>query len=330
MRRFMTSAAMCCLLSACGGGDGSSGVPIVSGPVGSAPTPTPSPPSTPTPSPPATPSPAPTAEVSLILPPADAVVTSATLDFVLTGNEVANKTSDWVTTQPAAAFALNYNASTSTFLLADDQRSRSFDPSQIFSDSSYRDGLPSRQYGQNTLSNKDFLVVFKGPLANVTQVSPKYGAYGAWQHNEGTSPVRIRLDYFTYGSPTPVAAMPRSGQTTFRVIGSGNHTDAGGLFFTQTNTLFTVDWSTGKIIASVLVTGSDFLRDSTGGVNAFTISGTVAGNGSQGSLFYGTGIDRPGQFTIRFYGPNADELALVYTTTNQYGGEVGVALGTRQ
>lgn len=329
MRRLMTSAAICCLLSSCGGGgDSGSGVPVVSGPVASAPTPTPSPPSTPTPPPTGTPPL--TADVSLILPPPDAVVTSATLDFVLTGNEVANKASDWVTMQPGPSFSLNYNASTSTFLLADDQRSRSFDPSQIFSDSTYRDGLPSRQYGQNTLNNKDFLIVFKGPLANVTQVTPKYGAYGAWQHNEGTSPVRIRLDYFTYGSPTPIAAMPRSGQTIFRVIGSGNHTDAGGLFFTQTNTLFTVDWATGTITGNVFVTGSDFLRDSSGGVNVFTINGAISANGSQGSLYYGAGIDRPGQFVIRFYGPNADELALVYTTTNQNGGEVGVAIGTRQ
>ena len=330
MRRLMTSAAVCCLLSACGGGDGSNGAgngaPIISGPGGPTATPTP----TPSPSPVATPTPSPTAAVSLVLPATDAVIGSATLDFVLTGNDVANKTSDWVTTQPAPAFALNYNASTSTFLLADDQRSRSFDPSQIFSDSSYRDGLPSRQYGQNTLSNKDFLVVFKGPLANVTQAFPKYGAYGAWQHNEGTSPVRIRLDYFTYGSPTPIAAMPRSGRTTFRVIGSGNHADAGGLFFTQTNNLFTVDWATGKISANVLVTGSDFLRDSTGGVNTFSIDGTISGNGAQGSLYYGSAVDRPGQYMIQFYGPNADEIAIVYTTTNQYGGEIGVAIGTRQ
>lgn len=251
------------------------------------------------------------------------------MDFVLTGNEVTNKTTDWTTKQPAPSFSLSYNPSSGTFLLADDQRSRAFDPSQIFSDSTYRDGLPSRQYGQNTLSNKDFLVVFKGPLANVAQVIPKYGAYGAWQHNEGTSPVRIRLDYFTYGSPTPAASMPRTGQGTFRVVGSGNHTDAGGLFFTQTNTLFTVDWAAGTITASAVVTGSDFLGNGTGGLNSFRINGKIVGNGAQGAL-YEPELNRPGQYTIRFYGPNADELAIVYSTAGQYSGGIGVAIGTRQ
>ena len=325
--RYVACVSVIALLAGCGsgGGNGSGSTSTVIGP-GSTPTPTPTPSSTPTP----TPTPTPTAAVTLVTPQVGAVTAAATLDFLLAGDDNRNSTQDWRTTQPTPGFALTYDASTRTFRLADDQRNVTFTADEITYDSAYRDGLPRIEYGLRSVDTADFLVVFKGPLANYIEVTPRYAAYGAWQHNAGGSPLNIRLDYFTYGTPTPVAAMPHTGTTTFRLIGSGNQAEASNLDFLQTDTLFNVDWAAGTITASVLLNGSNFFKDETGGAGAFSVVGTISGNGSTGNLTFTGAPGRPGRYEIHFYGPNADEMAIVYSGANEYAGFAGAAVGVRR
>jgi hypothetical protein len=114
-------------------------------------------------------------------------------------------------------------------------------------DTSVPNLFPHVGYRFATGGSLDFLLLAKPPNASPAVVTV-YSGYGAWQHNEDN---RVRLEYFTYGSATPLNAMPRTGKVTCRVPGTGNYAADDALSFAYHDTLVTVDFATGQVTASM-------------------------------------------------------------------------------
>ena len=305
------------LLTACGGGgDGSEGVSVVPG---ATPTPNPSP----SPSPTSSPSPAPGPSTGEIKPTTDAIVGAATLELTR-----LEKTTSARFVQADPTFQLSYASASRTYTLSDPFRTQSFGPAQFVEETNAPAIPPAVTWRSTTADGTNFLLIAKAPNA-MPPVVPKFGAYGAWQHTtEQAGGSRIRLNYFTYGSPTPLNAMPHSGTVKYRVVGTGNYARDNGLSLSQSDTVVDVDFSTGIVTALHSLTGNDFLTGGFGGLIGFRIRGTISGNVVLGHIDSDIATVS-GRFKFIFYGPNADELALVTSGGDSHESFVTAGVGVR-
>jgi hypothetical protein len=161
----------------------------------------------------------------------------------------------------------------------------------------------------------------------------QYGGTGGWQHTVlSGSTRRTRLNYFGYGSPTPVSAMPRSGVVRYAILGSGNYaTDTDLWFLSSTSSVsITVDFSTGVVTGTMSLAGENFYKSEVGGVGSFAISGNIAGNmvtNSFSNAPIGPVADISGRYRIMFVGPSANEIVLTYVFQGSTRAGVGAAVG---
>ena len=308
---------LCCgmLLTSCGGSGSLTAVPG-----GGGSTPTPSPTSTPTP----TPSPATTGEIK----PTATTQSTASVQF-LTVDAGGSTTSSRSVVAAGSVFSIAYDTPTHTYSLHNDQYTKTFGPGQFTQEASLPDYFPRVEYGSSTSSDQDFLIIFKAP--NASPALPlSYAAYGAWQHNiaQASSTTRVRLDYFTYGTPTPAASVPQVGTTVYRWAGTGNYADNSRLFFAQSSGTMTVDWAAHTVTLSILLSGSDFFGGNSGGLIGTTATGTIAGNGMSGPLSFSIATYN-GTFKGQFFGPNAEEFGLVFAAAGDPATFNGAIVGTR-
>ena len=292
------SAVLALLISACGGGGSSEGVSVVPG---TSPTPSPAP----TPTPTSTPTPISGPTTGEIKPTADAIVSAAVMELTRTENTTGARS-----VQADTAFQLSYVPASRTYTLSDAVRTQSFGPAQFAEETSAPVIPPAVTFRITTAAGRDFLLIAKAPSAN-PPVVPRFGAYGAWQHTvDLAGGSKLRLNYFTYGSPTPSGSMPRSGKVRYRIVGTGNYARDDGLFLTQSDTVVDVDFNTGIVAAVATLNGDDFLTGGFGGLIGFRVRGTIAGNVAIGDIDSDIATVS-GRFKFIFYGPNAEELALV-------------------
>jgi len=298
------------LLASCGGGGGgaTSGTP------------------TPTPNPTPTPTPTPNPTTGEIRPPADAVVAASRMDLIVNGTTTSNR---FALLAPHD-FSLTFDPANAQYHLTDPDNSAVFGSAQFTKETSVPDFFPRVEWESHATSTDDYLVIFKAPNAT-PPVTPRYGAYGAWQHNSnsGGGPFGVRLIYFAYGSPTPSGSMPHTGRVTYRIVGTANYADDSRLFFAQTDTLVTVDFVAGTVSGTVALTGADFFGDNLGGLLGVSLPGTINGNVVDAPLS-STIATLTGQFHLQFLGPNADELELTYEGNDPREAFAGAAIGTRQ
>ena len=250
-------------------------------------------------------------------------MTSA-VSLELTKTETATSTRS---TAADIAFQLSYAPGTSTYTLTDVARTRSFSPAQFVEETSVPDLMPHVSYRIND-PNLDYLLIAKAPNAT-PPVAVRYGAYGAWQQNTPMAgATRIRLDYFTYCSPTPVGQMPRSGTVKFRLVGTGNYATDNGLFLTQSDTTFDVDFGAGTVFGVPTLSGTDFLTGSFGGLIGFRVRATIAGNNANGNIDSDIATVS-GRYKIIFCGPNADEMSIVISGGNDQARWATAGIGVR-
>lgn len=281
---------------------------------------------TPTPTPTAVVSPTPTPAPSTgNLKPGTNAESSASVQL-LTVNAASNATSDRAVTAPPSEFGITFNATSQTYTLQNEQRSRQFGPAQFITETGPPDLFPRVEYESRASGEADFLVIFKAPNASPALPFSR-AAYGAWQHNmpQGAD-TRVRLDYFAYGTPTPVSAMPHSGTATYRFAGTGNYADNNQLFFATTSGTIRVDFAAGTFTTNVSLTGSNFFGSNFGGVVGFTATGLIIGNAVTGTSAF-TAATWTGSYKLAFFGPNAEEVALVFTGVGLNGSLNGAAIG---
>lgn len=320
MRMLRTGALLCgLLLAGCGGGGGDGGTNVVTMPPGTTPTP-PTPPTPPPPPPPPPPTGRATGEVK---PPADAVVTSAILEFTRMGTTTSARSFGFDT-----PFRLAYSIATRTYTLMDDLRTRLFGPSEFLEENGDDNIPPGVVFSRSTIDDLGALVIAKGSAAVLGAV-PTNGAYAAWQHTTTiANGSRFRLTYFTYGSPTPLAAMPRTGRVRYRIPSTGNYVRDGGLFLTEADIIVDVDFAAGTVFAAPTITGRDSTTGVVAGLRGFRTPATISGNTASGPIDSDVAADR-GRFRYSFYGPDARELAFIVSGGNEQDAFVTAGVGVR-
>lgn len=336
MRKAILLLASCAVLAGCGGDGGGSGGGSVAV-VGTTPTPIP----TPTPSP----TPAPTSgalNTGEVKPAADATFISATMELTTTGGSsetngviTGGTTTNRSTTLDTPQFMGSYSAATG-YHLADAANAVVFGPAQLTADTTERNGNGTVLFTNASGSGEDYLALYQATtytssIKGSGYTTARYGGIGGWQHTivDGSSR-HTRLDYFAFGSATPVSAMPRSGVVKFTVIGSGNYATDTDLWFLTGSDYITVDFGAGTVSGSVSISGQNFYKSQVGGVGSLPISGTFSGNSLTGPIVNGslnTSGAVPGRFRLLFVGPNANEIIVTYVASDGAQAAVGAAVG---
>lgn len=192
-----SSAALCCLLAACGGGGGGGG----SGPVVSVPAPAPSP--SPTPPPPSTPS--------------LGVVSGETsfANFAAHTTQQLAGPDDTVTATATARTDLTfrYNAGTGTYTVSANGAASSFGEAQRTGQNESGDIT----YRRATSDGFDILTLFNP--ATLGGAGTRYVTAGLWQRRveRAADTADFQFDVFVYGFPTPPSGVPVSGSATYAV-----------------------------------------------------------------------------------------------------------------
>lgn len=321
MRAFRCLTITALLLGGCGGGGsgGSSSPPTA--PPTSGPSPTPAPTLAPTPAP--VPPPSSPLRTGEIRPATDAVVSATTLQLTVSGKTTSNRS----TTSNTPQFALRFDTSSQRYVLANAQYQASFGSPEFTRETSVPDFFPRVEFERRATGGDDFFVIFKAPNAT-PPVTPRFGAYGAWQHNVNAGTTQVRLDYFTYGSATPVSSMPMAGIVRYRLTGTGNYANDSELFFVQSDSTITVDFAKGTVSGVIGLTGTNFFGASFGGKAAFQVPGSITGNFVDAPISSSIAV-QSGRFRMQFLGPNADELSIAYQGLDVTQAFVGAAIGTR-
>lgn len=319
MRLSWIVACSALALVGCGGSGGGSAGSGATGSTGSSPTPSPS---SPTPTPGTTGETKPTASTAAFATGQILTVTGSTQ--TLSGGATTGRSVTGIN----GAFALGYNATSRTYTLTNEERTQTFAPATFFAETSPPDYFPRVEFHSAGSATADFLVFFK--QANATPaIATNFSAYGAWQHNDvQPAGTRVRLDYFVYGTPTPAASMPHSGTVTYRWSGTGNYAEDGRLYFTQSYNTMTVNFATGEVKTNIVLTGTDFLSNNFGGLIGVNYTGTISGNAADGPLSF-SAATWSGNAHIVFFGPNAENVGIVYSAASPVVGTFnGAAVGT--
>lgn len=333
MRKSAWLLMSCAMLAGCGGGGDSGGGSIV---VGGAPTPTPSSTATPTPGV------ANALGTGEVKPASDASFISASMELrtsggisqtngVITGGSTSNRS----TTGDTPQFSGSYDAG---YRLSDAVNSVTFGGAQLSADSTWTNGNGIVLFSKGTGSVVDYLALYQqttytSSVKGSGYTTARYGGTAGWQHTVGNGATgQTRLDYFGYGTPTPVSAMPRSGVVRFTLMGSGNYaTDTDLWFLTSGSSNFlTVDFGAGTVSGALSISGQNFYKNVVGGIGSFPIRGSFTGNAMAGSFTdasAGAYSGVPGQFRLMFVGPNANELVLTFVMNDGRQAAVGAAVG---
>jgi hypothetical protein len=332
--RLGTACALATVLAACGGGGGGDGsqVRVVNG------TPTPS--STGTNTPTLTP-PLAALGTGEIKPTSTATFLSATMELTITGGSsqsngiiTGGATANRVTALDTPMFSASYTA-TGGYRLSDSRNTATFGPAQLTRDTTTVNGNGVVLFSSVT-GVEDYLALYQsttytssGKGAGYTPAM--YGGVGGWQHTVAEGSARqTRLDYFAYGTATPVAAMPRSGVVKFTVRSAGNYATNTDLWFLSGGDFITVDFATGTITGSVSLSGQNFFKSEVGGIGHLPIRGMINGNGATGTISNGSAgaiSSVPGFYRLLFVGPSANEMIITYVADEGSRAMAGAAVG---
>lgn len=321
------------MLAGCSGGGGNTSTGPV---VVTTPTPTPSPTGTPTPTPGAL-------NTGEVKPGADATFIAASMELTTTGGVsetngiiTGGMTSGRVTTIDTPLFSGSYNALTG-YHLSDAANAAIFGRAQLDFDSTTPNGNGVVLF-TNVAAAEDYLALYQqttysSSVKGSGYTTAQYGGTAGWQHTVVSGSSRhTRLDYFAYGTPTPVSAMPHSGVVKFSMLGSGNYATDTDLWFLSSGNgnYITVDFGAGTVSGSLGLAGQNFYKSAVGGIGSVPLNGSFTGNAMSVSFPYasiGASGAVPGQFHLLFVGPKANEIIVTYVANDGAQAAVGAAVG---
>ena len=330
MRKTIWLLAGCMALAGCGDDAGAPTAGSVNG-VNPSPTPT------------STPSPTQgllsTGEVK---PTSDATFIAASLDLTTTGGIsetngiiTGGMTSGRTTTIDTPQFKASYN---SGYQLADTLNSASFGQAQLTTDTTAPNGNGTVVFTNRTSQAEDYLAAYQettysSSVKGMGYTTAQYGGIAGWQHTVVNGASRqTRLDYFGYGSATPIASMPKTGIVKFSLLSSGNYATDTDLWLLSagSSNFLTVDFGAMTITGSIGLGGQNFYKNVVGGIGSLPLNSTFTGNSAMGSFTNGnlnTSGRVPGQFHILFIGPKANEVIVTFVANDGTQAAVGAAIG---
>lgn len=245
----------------------------------------------------------------------------------LTLNAAGTAISDRNVQPPGTTLSISYDPQIGRFQTMNANGSRNW-PVSIAQTTSVPDLFPRALFDVAEPPERNVLVLFKACNCNPPIVAPST-AYGAFQFNRPLgADTRIQLDYFAYGTPAPAAALPTSGSFTYRWFGTGNLAQTSRLFLTQQVGSMTVDFAARTVSITVTIVGTDFITGAGGGLAQFRFDGTIVGNGFEGPIVH-TPSQTTGTLRGRFFGPNGQDMAFVYSGVNFESHYLGAVTGTR-
>ncbi len=243
-------------------------------------------------------------------------------------------TSARVTTIDTPQFSGSYSGG---YHLADSVNSAVFGQAQLTSDTTSPNGNGIVLFTKTAAAIEDYLALYQettysSSVNGMGYTTARYGGIGGWQHTVVNGSSRhTRLDYFAFGSATPVAAMPRSGVVRFKILGSGNYATDTDLWFLSAGSsdFLTIDFGAGTVSGSVSLAGQNFYKNVVGGIGSLPVTGSFSGSSMAGSFVGSLGSSGgvPGQFHLLFVGPNANEIILTYVANDGTQAVVGASVG---
>jgi hypothetical protein len=319
----------CTILAGCGGDSGSSNS---------------APPAAVVPAPPPAAPVTATINTGELKPQSGAMFIAASMDLMTTGGVsqtngviTGGMTSNRLTMIDTPQFSGSYS-STTGYHLADSVNTISFGQAQLSADTTTTNGNGVVVFANIVGSVEDYLAMYQvttytSSVKGSGYTTAKYGGIGGWQHTVVSGMARqTRLDYFGFGIPTPIVAMPQTGIVKFTLLVSGNYaTDTDLWLLTGGSSDFiTVDFGARTITGSVALSGQNFYKNVVGGIGSLPITGKFSGNSFSGSIVNGslnTSGSVSGQFHLIFVGPNANEIVLTYVANDGTQAAVGAAVG---
>lgn len=351
-RKMLSSVATLALLvglQGCGGGGG----------VNSTPAPTPAPSPTPTPTPTPTPS---TATLNIVSGPERATFGTTTPTTAAQGYNIATVSSQLAAGQ---VFALQQSATSSSPLggtslsVAADSATNAagatitvVSPGPVGADTpTLQLKVPNLGIDQQVVFNSTTeTLIASGPLAGKhLYVSGStelfdYLGYGSWLVYDSTETVLLNSSPFITGFHTPNSAMPSSGTATYSGSTRGQILINGGQLpgasaVVRGNGELTANFATNSVSGTLTnmvipsATSSSFNWNNvslSGTISGSSISGTsgVASTVSGSSLAFSSGAT--GTIAGGFFGPQAEELGLIWTLRDANGSSaIGIFGATR-
>uniref|UniRef100_UPI0035CA5DC2 transferrin-binding protein-like solute binding protein n=1 Tax=uncultured Sphingomonas sp. TaxID=158754 RepID=UPI0035CA5DC2 len=218
-------------------------------------------------------------------------------------------------TSSGSTLTISYDAKSQGYTVSVAGRSQTFTPADIPAGAA--NPQAETLYQKTDGTNRDYLTLVKVPFTG-TQAT-QYVGLGFWQHNVVTG-TRQDTNYatFTYGLPSDVAAVPRTGTAAFRIDAFGFVSKPGQepLSFQGQGT-FSVDFAAGIFSAQTyntetgLVTGRGIVG---GGIDLIAAGHLSSSNTFSGNALYGGQYGSAGgALNGRFYGPTAQELGASFS-----------------
>jgi hypothetical protein len=218
----------------------------------------------------------------------------------------------------AATVSVNFDVSTGSYTLSTAGRSQTFAPSNAYV---LDNGLTNYR---KTDSAIDEIFSRDDPsLSNV--VKYQYVAAGYWQRNSGSaSAQKIEFDAFTYGLPTPAAAVPRTGSATYATQLFGFLASAGkvpqtiggpatlSLDFLASAFSLSGFMLEGPVGSAPVTSGPPFYAGGKLSASGGTLAGSVAYSSASAGIFTGS-------MAGRLYGPAGEELGAAFNASNNIG-----------
>ncbi len=261
------------------------------------------------------------------------LTTSGSTTNQTTPQTTGGRTSNRSITIDTPLFSGSYSPQ-SGYRLSDALNSAIFGAAQLVGDTTSEPLYPTVLFNAISGAVENYLAVYKfaartSSIKGEGVFTPRYGGVGGWQHTVvGSASRQTRLNYFSYGPATPIAAMPKSGVVIYTLLGSGNYATDDSLFFASIFDTITVDFGSRTFNGSLGQSGRNFYADTNGGLVSVRIAGTIVDNGAAGATNSDVATMR-GQYRLTFVGPNADELILTYVADDTRETMVGSAVGVR-
>ena len=240
----------------------------------------------------------------------------------------ANVTAAASTSQP---LTFSYDLASNSYTVSTQGRSQTFAPP---SQASAKGGIAV--YAVTNGATADRLTIETASVTGYAATSPQYSGLGYWQRTvSGSGSSDVSVDFFIYGLPSAISAVPRTGSAAYAtsVYGLVSPLGTEALFFQGTGRM-DVDFADALLTTSATVSESGIVSQANYGTGAIlTGSGTLSSsaNAFTGSAVY-TGLNSASHGTLagQFYGPSAQEVGASFTTTGADGSSAtGVIWGNQ-
>ena len=225
----------------------------------------------------------------------------------------ANVTAAASTSQP---MTFSYDLASNSYTVSTQGRSQTFAPA---SQASAKGGIAV--YAVTNGATADRLTIETASVTGYAATSPQYSGLGYWQRTvSGSGSSDVSVDFFIYGLPSAISAVPRTGSAAYAtsVYGLVSPLGTEARFFQGTGRM-DVDFADALLTTSATVSESGIVSQANYGTGAtLTGSGTLSSsaNAFTGSAVY-TGLNSASHGTLagQFYGPGAQEVGASFTTT---------------